>query len=441
MRTLFVQLAIPVTGAQLNLAKVTVTTRWKKIDSKTNVVSDIAIADTPIAREIPIPVYDLAPGIENVDDPIDNGDGTVTVHIMSHTYISGTYIKVAGNVISQGAANALFDPTHIDFTIPANVLANNKGYLVSRAGAYSEIINPQIAGDTTDRCLTITSPKVSPESSASAIVTAGITLGTGNAQCLLNGKKLSDLHVVALVGNKVFGYRDAPITIDDTANTISFRAPVDLMRNSPSLTVERMLWGQPFRDTQSISVPLIPTINTVTVIKKSSDGIQMALIGSSLRQLTPPDGMTLTGDSDTGRILSVPPKSSAGLSQIVLKTTSGDLLLVAMPTDTTTTSPTLETHASIQAGQSTMLTLKGSHLDEFLRVELNKVKIAGAKLSADKKSIVVPLSAQAVKAPGIELTFYFGDSHPVTYKVDVFDNHNEVLQPAATTAGQQAIKN
>lgn len=69
------------------------------------------------------------------------------------------------------------------------------------------------------------------------------------------------------------------------------------------------------------------------------------------------------------------------------------------------------------------------------------MKIAGARLSADKKSIVVPLSAQIVKAPGIELTFYFGDSHPLIYKLDVFNKHNEVMQPQAASAGQQTVKN
>jgi hypothetical protein len=39
------------------------------------------------------------------------------------------------------------------------------------------------------------------------------------------------------------------------------------------------------------------------------------------------------------------------------------------------------------------------------------------------------------------MTFYFVDSHPLIYKVDVFDKHNEVVQPQTATPGQQPVKN
>ncbi|MGD0682609.1 MAG: hypothetical protein ABR990_11200 [Terracidiphilus sp.] len=459
MRTLFVQLALPLdfSTPEKELGTVTVTTSWKKINHKFNTVSHSAIDSVENPKPFPILNIVLTPRIQAVSDPIDNSDGTVTVHIDSNSYLQGTYIKIGGNTISQGASNAFFDPSHIDFTVPASLLATHAAFLVDRSGAYKQIVEPQIGEKTDYYCLDLNGLKVAPESSATAMLTAGVALKSDTEPCksLLGNAKLSELHLIALVGSKVFGYRDAPINIDDSTSTISFRASVDLLRNSPSLTVERILWGEPFKATAALNVPLIPTIDKTPVVSKSADNIQVALIGSNLQQLTPPQGMKFNAsgkscsspgplasdDSNTGRILCVPQNLATTLSQIALRSTSGDLLLLAMPADPTTGTPTLQTHDPIQAGHATTLTVKGSKLDGFEGVAIGKTKIPAAKLSGNKKSIDVPLSAKMVQAPSIELLFSFKDAHPVSYTVSVFDKALEVSQPQLSNAGQQTTPN
>jgi hypothetical protein len=85
--------------------------------------------------------------------------------------------------------------------------------------------------------------------------------------------------------------------------------------------------------------------------------------------------------------------------------------------------------------------VKGSKLDGFEGVAIGKTKIPAAKLSGNKKSIDVPLSAKMVQAPSIELLFSFKDAHPVSYTVSVFDKALEVSQPQLSNAGQQTTPN
>jgi len=445
MRTLFVQLALPpeVCGQNDNLAAVSVATAWKRIDRKTNSVDSHLIDPVASSRYL-IPKINAAPQIGAVIGPVDNGDGTVTVHLASTSYLQGTYIKIGTSIIAQGSPLALFDPSHIDFTVPAALLATQPAFLADRSGAYTKIIDARIGQENNNRCLTIDTPSMVPVTSSLGRLSVKVNLDTSNCFCkeILNGTGLGDLHFVAAIGNRVFGYRDAPINVDESAGTLTFLAPVDLLRTSPSVMIVRPLWGEPFRATASFSAPLVPTIDKAPVVSKSSDNLQIALFGSNLQQLTPPPGMKFnasgkscdvkgplaTDDSNTARILCVPQALTSAMDQIPLRTASGDLLLIAMPTNPNKDTPTLDAHAPILAGKAVGLTFTGSHLDDFTGVKVGKATITGAKLAKDKKSIDVPLTAAMVTAPSIELTFSFKDSHPLVLVVQVIDRSIEVTQ-------------
>jgi len=452
MRTLFVQLAFPppVDAAGIphmfqDYGTVTVTTGWKKIDPKLNTVST-SVERAGTSGAYPIKDFNLQPQITSVS-PLDNGDGTVTVHLESSSYLQNTYIKIAGTTISQGAANVLFSPTSIDFAVPAAVLATKRAYLVDRSGASREIVNPQIGSVTDFECLQINgNPTVVPESPTTGRLTVGVMRVAGLHCPDTGGPSLRDLHLVALVGSKVFGLRDAPITVDDAHSTISFRAPMDLLRSSATVTVEKLLWGSPYKVSADLGVTAVPTIDKATVIANGKDNLQIALTGSNLQHLTPPTGMAFNGDgeactpngppahdtSDTGRILCVPQTLAAKLTEVALHADSGDLLLVelparAKPPATKPSGPTLQPLGSIDEGVATTLTVKGTKLDGFGQVEVGKTKIQ-AELSADKTSIAVHLPADVVKAPKVVLVFTFKGSKSVSYTVSV---HKKVT--AATT--------
>lgn len=454
MRTLFVQLAFPppidehgAVNDYKDYGTVTVTTGWRKIDHKVNTVAT-AYTGAPIqSAAFPIHSFNLRPQITNVF-PLDNGDGTVTVHLNSTSYLQNTYIKIAGTTIGQGAPNAFFSPTGIDFTAPAVVLATQTAYLVDRSGASSEIVNPQIGSNTDFQCLAITgNPTVVPESATTGRLTVGVAWVDGLHCPDHAGIAISTLHLVALVGNKVFGLRDAPIAVDDAHSTISFRAPLDLLRSAATVTVERLLWGSPYKVATDLGVTAVPAIDKATVIAKGDDNLQIALIGSNLQHLTPqtgthfnsdgksctPNGPATDDTSNTGRILCVPKTLAAKLTEVALRSDSGDLLLVALPAPAKSkvaekpSGPKLEPLGSIDEGVAITLTLKGSKLDGFEYVKVGKTKIP-AELSTDKTSIAVHLPADLVKAPKVVLVFSFKGSKNVSYTVNV----NKKAAAAAT---------
>jgi hypothetical protein len=119
-------------------------------------------------------------------------------------------------------------------------------------------------------------------------------------------------------------------------------------------------------------------------------------------------------------MLCIPGKLLTGLSQAALTSTSGDLLLVALPTPAkpTASGPTLQPQGYLDAGVATNLTVDGTKLDGFDHVEIEK-KAVPAELAADKKSILVHLTADMVKSPKIVLVFYFKGSPNVSYTVNV----------------------
>jgi hypothetical protein len=446
MRTLFVQLALPpdVCGTSDNLATVAVTTAWKRVDRKTNAVDSHPI-DSVSSSTNPVPKINAAPQIGKITGPVDNGDGTVTVHLESTSYLQGAYIKIGTATIPQGSPLVVFDPSHIDFTLPAALLTTQKGFLADRSGASTEIVDPRAKNDTADHCISIDTPSMVPVTSSLGRLTVHVKLDSSSETCkyMLPEMKLHDL--VAAIGNRVFGYRDSPIAVDSSTGNITFLAPIDLLRTSPEVTILRPLWGEPFRAKATFSAPLVPTIDKAPVVSKSGDNLQIALFGSNLQQLTPPAGMKFnaggkacdqpgplaTDTSNTARILCVPQSLTSAMDQIPLRASSGDLLLIAMPTDPNKDTPALAAHSPILAGKALTLTFTGSHLDGFTGAKLGKTAIAGAKLAKDNKSIDVPLTAAMVTSPSIELTFSFKDTHPLVVDVQVIDRSLQVTQPAA----------
>lgn len=430
MRTLFVQLAFPppidehgVVHEYEDYGTVTVITGWKKVDHKLNTVATDYTGVPVTFPEFPVHSLNLRPQINNVS-PLDNGDGTVTVHLESTSYLQNTYIKIAGTTISQGATNLLLTPTSIDFTAPALLLATQRAYIVDRSGASREIVSPLIGTGAADfQCLQITgAPTVVPESATMARLTLGVAR-VSRPECpdVDGGPSLSGLHLIAMLGSKVFGLRDAPISVDDANNTISFRAAMDLLRGAVTVVVEKLLWGNPYKVSTDLSVTNVPTIDKATVIEKGQDNLQIALMGSNLQRLTPPTGMHFNANgalctpndpasdrSNTGRIRCVPQKVAAKLTEVALSSDTGDLLLVELPMKqkaaAAATGPTLKPQGSIEEGVATTLTVSGSKLDGFDHVETNNTRIP-AEGSADK--IVVHLPADLVKAPKMVLVFSF----------------------------------
>jgi hypothetical protein len=435
LRTLFVQLSVASLEAKTYLGSVSVTTRWKRLNKKLSIVTDEVFDEGTDPRIFPI--WDRNPGAKvlDIDDPVDNGDGTVSVHVTTSYTPNSTAIRIGSTVIPQGATNAQFLHSGIDFTVSSALLANQKASLINGISRPVELVEPEIGAGATLQCLDVFNGAAVPESATSAIVSARLVIHQDCNQYIndLSSTPISQLHLIAVMGGKVFGYRDAPITFDDAASTISFHAPLDLIRTAPTLTVKRLFYGSAVSDTFTLQLAPAPVIEKATVVKKTKDNLLIALMGSNLMQLRAPadmafraDGKTCStqlpgfSDTDTGRMLCVSGKLLPSLSQAALTSTSGDLLLVELPSPAkpTTTGPTLQPQGYLDAGVAINLTVRGTQLDKFDHVEIEK-KTVPSELAPDKGSILVHLTADMVKAPKVVLVFFFKGSPNVSYTVNV----------------------
>ena len=430
-RVLFVQLAFPSQSGAPEFGSVLVTTRWKKLDRKHNIVSSESIegSEVTMARRFSIPSFDITPGIQGVEGPTDNGDGTVTVRVQSEGYFAGTFVRIGTNALSAGSPNTLFEPSFISFTVPSISLATHPAYLVDRSGAYHEIRDPRADAHPTPKCLTLGKVEVKPRNSSTAMVTVPWKLDADNG-CKIMTNSLAGISPIAIIGNRVFGYRDAPMQ-SVTDNEIAFLAPLDLLRASPYVTVKRALWGPRFEDSTTIPVTGVPVIDKAVLTSKSATEMRVALIGSFLDGLEAkfPTGSKIESVSSTAAYLLVPLNDVKDAKQAVLQSPSGDLLLVAMPSDIGS-GPTLQAHAAIKSGQSTTITVQGSGLDNFDHVECNKQGLGGT-LSGDKKSIIVNLPSSIVVPPAVVLEFVFKKASSVTSSIEVFDTKVDLpTQPA-----------
>jgi hypothetical protein len=441
-RVLFVQLAFPSQPGVPEFGSVLVTTRWRKLDRKNNIVSSESIegSDVTMARRFSIPSFDVTPGIQNVEGPTDNGDGTVTVRVQSEGYFAGTFVRIGTNALSAGSPNTLFEPSFISFTVPSISLATHPAYLVDRSGAYHEIRDPRADAHPTPKCLTLGKVEVKPRNSSTALVTVPWTFGSDYG-CKIMTNSLAGISPIVIIGTRVFGYRDAPMQ-SVTDKQIAFLAPLDLLRASPYVTVKRALWGPRFEDSTTIPVTGVPVIDKALMISKSATEMRVALIGSFLDGLEAkfPSSSKIEPVSSTAAYLVTPLSAAKDAKQAVLQTPSGDLLLVAMPSDISS-GPILQPHAALKSGQGGSITVQGSGLDNFDSVECNKQKLSGATLSGDKKSIVVTLPSSIVVPPAVVLEFVFKKANSLTYSIEVFDTKVDLpaqpAQPAPSTQPPQ----
>lgn len=463
-RTLFVQLALTPTEAMIANSNGTVTwgtvsviTRWKKVDKKTSTILPDAFEETSVPHTFPITDILSNPQIQGQPTIIDNGDGNLSVRVYSNYYSSSSFVRAGGTVL-----NASFQPTEIDFTAPALQLATQTVSLDDHFGRSTTLLAyPASDIRLFTKCLALSDLHAVEESSTSAKVTAKLTLDKSNecSRVLRTAQnpnpRVCNIPLTAVLGNKVFGLSNAPfdLTVNppdsqcstkdpnkDYEGTLTIHASPDLVRSARALTVERLFYGDPFKDTKPLTLDPVPAIDKGTVVFRNNDYLEIALNGSYLTELQDPPkalgnvGMAFHmqgkncdqpfayGDSDTARMLCVPGSLLPSLAQAPLRSKSGDLLLVALPPPDKPkepNTPTLRPQGNLDAGVAYNLTVNGTNIDKFDHVELEK-KAVPAELVGDKqKAILVHLTGDMVKAPKIVLVFFFKGSGNVSYTVKV----------------------
>ena len=425
MRMLFAQLAFPLLNNATTFGTVHVITQWRKLNRKKNTL-EAPIHSAPVPGEFAIPRFDQtpqfgSPGLE------DNGDGTLTVQVESDGFAPGTFVRIGSGAIQPGAANALFDSTGIRFTASAALLATHGAFIVDRSGAASEIIDPMVR-KSTGKCLTIKSAEAKAVNASTALVTVDVAIDSQAAGCDVG---VSQDQLVALVGNRVFGYRDAPM--QSVTPNLTFLAPLDLVRGSPKVEVKRVFFGDPFRNDATITFPAPAAIDKALVVSQSDDEVKLALTGSGLaglKSVVPPsDQVKFDTATDIGAVVSIQRGGLKNVKQIVFESPAGELLMVAAP-DLSGGGPQLQPHTAIKAGAAASITVTGSGLADFDHVECQGKKLS-AVLANDRKSVTIDVPSALMKAGTLDLVFFFKKAEKITYTVTLFDTKVDLPQQPA----------
>jgi hypothetical protein len=139
LKQTFVQLAAPLTAASGCFGKITIRTYWRRVDRKTGVLKEVIPESISDKKVQPIPVFDLAPLIEEVEyDDLGAGQIRVTV---AGKFLGGTYIRVGNNYYREGSPGFTSELTQIRFVASAAEVAKYKAFIVSRDGAETPIID------------------------------------------------------------------------------------------------------------------------------------------------------------------------------------------------------------------------------------------------------------------------------------------------------------
>jgi hypothetical protein len=426
-RESFVQLAFPVLARIPSFGTVQVTTLWKHYDRKTGIVDQDPIPGSvsTIPKVFDVLNFDTRPLVGSLEAQ-DQGDGTLNVTV-SGDYTTGTVVRLGTTTIPTTALGVTFNAAAVQ-------LATQPAYLVDRTGQQQELINPLMGAG--EPCLSIPDGGVqtSLSGTTTALVTVRVALSATH-KCRITNTRGSDL--VAVVGNKVFGLRDAPFK-SRTDDSLSFVLPVSALQTPQRVTVERLLWGPRLQASADIGFAPPPVISQAIVVAQSAAELKIALMGSGLSSLVPvsPQGAKLDPLTDAGAILSIPLAQSKGLKQVVLKDRYGELQLVALPADQSAAEaiPKLEPHAALKAGPAMAVTIKGSGLSRLTAIKFDNQKLP-MSVAKDKKSVTVHLPKSFTGRAGTpELEFLFEKSETVKYPISVFDQKVEIPPPSSSSA-------
>ncbi|MBV9923445.1 MAG: hypothetical protein JOZ96_00285 [Acidobacteria bacterium] len=244
LKQTFVQLGfdVPADAMRGQIGKVTVRTYWRKYDRKRGIAREV-IADSfrEQRRDFEIPRFPLLPKrIESVfnsrDSLEDLGGGQLLVKIPGR-FLPGTNVRIGSTTLAEGPR---FKQTYsgVRFTASLSDLATKRSFLVAHDGSEVPLIFPEMPCAERGQALQIIgTPQVTAVDETNSLVTFQVNypqlVKVTHADWLNPSPAL-----VLVVGNRVFGYPDAPF--QKKGDYFSAVVPTALLISDPEVTVQTL---------------------------------------------------------------------------------------------------------------------------------------------------------------------------------------------------------
>jgi hypothetical protein len=251
--------------------------------------------------------------------------------------------------------------------------------------------------------------------------------------------------LIVTIGGQVFGLRNSPFR-GVSASSIVFLAPLDLIRQHESLTVEQLLRGPSSRATKAFDPDKFPkasfAVSAVSTIYASERTFLLisgaGLDGVSLLAASNPPAPAERSASQSKKNASAPGKHCLNISdashstytvlsvekgcgslvkEFLLAKNDNPPILVAMPSEDAP-KPALMSSATVPPGAGA-LKLTGPDIDQVASVRYGKT-VLPSTLSLKKDSLTVGLAKGITAAEGIRfLDFEMADGSRVRFTLTV----------------------
>ena len=377
LKQTFVQVVIPSSWSAKCFGRVRIRTYWRRYDSKKGVLKEIlpySLMENVIDWKIPRINLVLKPRAFNVKSLEDLGNGLMLVKLDGR-YLRGTYIRIGSTTLREGTPGITFEHYGIKFVAPISELATKNVAIVARDGTEQPLEIPKIAlpkpeknslptgadpeGGTvkasTDECAP--SLKKPPATEAAPVIqsVAVSTVDEANSLVTLKMDKSyvnTKPQLVMIIGGRVFGYSDAPVTWDDRCVTttpteaktddwcMSAVVPTSLLVANAKVTVKSLFAPEGYQAEKNVTY-YTPTSRTERlVVMEQGDGFtKFILFGNRLTeaQVLRPEGVELEpltsrpDDLDTLRVIRLEEKQIKANKNLILQRKGERPILIQIP--------------------------------------------------------------------------------------------------------------
>jgi hypothetical protein len=216
----------------------------------------------------------------------DIGQGLVSVEVHG-TFLPGVTVRIGKTVLDPATVTVSAADHSLTFTAAAKDIAAAGGAsLIGRDGQSHPLLSKLGLQPPAAKPVEIDAAKlvIAPVSDALSEVRIPFTPPSGlNIQCGDDNPKTTVNPWIVIIGDKIFGLRDAPFRAS-SVNQRTLLAPTELLRSAPAVILRRLLWpDQYFVSRVDLDFSHIMAVSKVSILS-SEDGLKLSLLGTGLDQ-------------------------------------------------------------------------------------------------------------------------------------------------------------
>ena len=322
LKQTFVQIGFDSPAAAGVIGTIKIRTYWRRYERKTGRLKEVI--DDPQEHEFPIMNFDLLPDLAGVggDDLEDLGGGQMLVTVPGR-FLGGSYVRVGSSILAPGSTGFTSEYRLIRFVASIADLATKRVVLVSRDGSESDILVHEDPAKKVD----FDPPVVTPLDDTNSLLRIPLKPGVYNPFRPL----------VVVIGNKAFGYSDAPLTL--TGDTLSISLPTSFLISNPTVTVKPLLADPDLTKTAAL-FPSSTEGERLVLISQTTTAVTYLLLGRGLTgvKVVSPAGITPQpvstdpgADNDAMALITIPVDSAKNIKQLVLQRANERPFAVTLP--------------------------------------------------------------------------------------------------------------